>query len=50
MLGEITALDVCRHPLAIVRGFGGRAFLRCVSAVVTGRRCTFLEIALGGWR
>ena len=51
MLGEIRGLDVCRHPLAIVRGFGAGALLRCVVAVATGRRCTFLELALAkGWR
>ena len=44
MQGCITTIDVLRHPVAIWRLFGAACFLRCVHAVVTRRRCTFLEL------
>ncbi len=44
MHGVITAREVLRHPLAIVRLFGPRCYLRCLGALATRRRCTFLEM------
>jgi hypothetical protein len=44
MLGCITTIDVLRHPVAICRLFGPMCYLRCLRAVVTRRRCTFLEV------
>ncbi len=45
MRGSITSKDVFLHPLAILRFFGPGCYLRCLRAVVSGRRCTFLEVA-----
>jgi hypothetical protein len=44
MRGCITGKDVLRHPVMIYRLWGARCLLRCVSAVMSGRRCTFLEL------
>jgi hypothetical protein len=44
MRGCITGRDVLRHPLMIYRLWGGRCLLRCLSAVMGGRTCTFLEL------
>jgi hypothetical protein len=33
--------------MAICMAFGPGCWLRCVRAVVSGRRCTFLEIVSG---
>ena len=44
MQGCITARDVLRHPVMICRLWGPGCYLRCLHAVVTGRRCTFLEL------
>ena len=46
MNGTITRWHVVRHPLLILRGFGPRCYWRCVVAVVTGRKTTFLDVAL----
>jgi len=43
MRGTITSWDVVRHPVLILRGFGPVCYLRCILAVVSGRRTTFLE-------
>ncbi len=45
MRGSITSRDVLLHPLAIVRGWGPGCYLRCLRAVMSGRACTFLEVA-----
>jgi hypothetical protein len=44
MQGCITSRDVLRHSVTIWRLFGAGCYLRCLHAVVTHRRCTFLEI------
>lgn len=46
MRGTITGWDILAHPWLIVREFGPRCYLRCVSAVVTRRRTTFLDLSL----
>ncbi len=43
--GCITTRDVLLNASMIVRGFGLGAFLRCLRALLTGRRTTFLELA-----
>lgn len=50
MQGCITTRDVLRHPVIICRAFGVRCWLRCLQAAVSGRRCTFLEVAVIGVR
>ena len=50
MRGAIGDWDVVFHPLAIVRGFGLHAFLRCTWAIVSREQCTFLDLALSGHR
>jgi len=47
MQGVITGKDVLRHSLTIVRSFGPAAYLRCLGALASGRRCTFLELVCG---
>ncbi len=42
--GIITTHDVLRHPSLIVRSFGFRTFIRCLSALAMSRRTTFLEL------
>jgi len=44
--GTITGWHVVRHSWTIMRGFGPRCYLRCLVAVVRGRRTTFLDVAL----
>lgn len=44
MRGCITGKDVIRQSLTIVRLWGPRAYFRCLGAVVSRRRCTFLEV------
>ena len=46
MQGCITSRDVLLHAVTICRLWGPGCWLRCLHAVVTGRRGTFLE--LGG--
>ena len=49
MQGCITARDVLRHPVMICQLWGIGCYVRCLHAVVTRRRCTFLQlIATGG--
>jgi len=43
--GSITTKDVLLNASTIVRGFGLSTNVRCLHAVVTGRRTTFLELA-----
>jgi hypothetical protein len=47
MQGCITSRDVLRHPITICRLWGAGCYLRCLHAVVTRRRCTFLELVSG---
>ncbi len=44
MQGYITGKDVIRHSVTIVRLWGPRCYLRCLGAVLSGRRCTFLDV------
>lgn len=44
MTGVITSVHVFRHGWAIVREFGVRCYLRCLLAVLTRRRTTFLHL------
>ncbi len=46
MQGCITSRDVVRHPFMIYRLWGPGCYLRCLRAVVTGRRCTFLQLVM----
>jgi hypothetical protein len=42
--GTITNRDVLLYASTIVRSFGLGAYLRCLGALLTGRRTTFLEL------
>ncbi len=42
--GLITSADVLWHAPTIIRGFGLRRYLRCVAALLSRRRTTFLEL------
>lgn len=42
--GLITSKDVLWHAAGILRGYGLRRYLRCVLALVSRRRTTFLEL------
>jgi hypothetical protein len=44
MQGRITSRDVLRHPVLICRSWGPRSYLRCLRAIVTLQRCTFLQL------
>lgn len=44
MQGCITGKDVVRESFTIVRLWGPRCYLRCLKAVMSRRRCTFLEV------
>jgi hypothetical protein len=46
MRGLITGKDVVRHGFTIIRCYGPGCYLRCLRAVVLGRPCTFLSVAL----
>jgi hypothetical protein len=46
MRGCITGRDVLRHPYMICRLWGPGCYLRCLRAVMTGQRCTFLELVV----
>ena len=53
MRGCITERDVLLHPVLISRLWGLGCYLRCLHAVLTGRRCTFLQLAVANvpaWR
>ncbi len=43
--GTITTRDVLLNSSTIVRGFGLGTFVRCLRALLMGRRTTFLELA-----
>jgi hypothetical protein len=45
MQGSITTRHVLSHAMTIVREFGPRCYLRCIRAVLFGRRTTFLDCA-----
>lgn len=47
MKGVITSRDVATHLPLIWREFGSRCALRCVVALLTRRRTTFLELMYG---
>jgi hypothetical protein len=42
--GLITSKDVLWNAGGIVRNYGVRRYLRCISALLTKRRTTFLEL------
>jgi hypothetical protein len=42
--GLITSKDVLWRAGSIVRNYGVRRYLRCVGALLSGRRTTFLEL------
>ncbi len=42
--GTITTKDVVLNAWTIVRSFGLATYLRCLGALLTGRRTTFLEL------
>lgn len=46
MQGLITAKDVLCHPVIIVRSWGPTTYLRCLRALVSRRRATFLSVAV----
>jgi hypothetical protein len=46
MRGCITARDVLRHPVIICQLWGLACYLRCLMAIATGRRCTFLQLSV----
>ena len=43
--GSITTKDVLLNASTIVRSFGLSTYVRCLRALLTGRRTTFLELA-----
>ena len=43
--GTITTKDVLLNASTIVRSFGLSTYVRCLRALLTGRRTTFLELA-----
>ncbi len=42
--GLITSKDLLRHAGNIIRNYGVRRYLRCLRALLSGRRTTFLEL------
>lgn len=42
--GTITTRDVLRHTVTILRLWGPVFYGRCLLAIASGRRCTFLEV------
>ncbi len=42
--GLITGKDVLWRAGSIVRNYGVRRYLRCIGALLLGRRTTFLEL------
>jgi hypothetical protein len=48
--GAITTQDVLRHSLTILRLWGPGCYFRCLKAVVSRRRTTFLEVLYANGR
>jgi hypothetical protein len=46
MQGCITSRDVLRHPVIICQLWGLGCYVRCLHALLTRRRCTFLQLAV----
>jgi hypothetical protein len=46
--GAITAQDVLRHSLTILRLWGLGCYLRCLRAMLSRRPTTFLEVLFYG--
>ncbi len=46
--GTITSRDVLLHSLTILRLWGPAFYVRCIRAIASGRRCTFLEVLAKG--
>ena len=44
MQGCITGKDIVYQAYTIVRLWGLACYLRCLKALISGRRCTFLEV------
>jgi hypothetical protein len=44
MLGLVTSRHLVTQAMTIVSEFGLRTYLRCVGAVLSGRRCNFLQL------
>lgn len=44
MQGAITGKDVLVHSLTILRLWGPGVYIRCLRAMVSRRRCTFLAV------
>jgi hypothetical protein len=42
--GTITTRDVLVHTVTILRLWGPGFYARCLLAIASGRRCTFLEV------
>lgn len=42
--GTITTRDVLRHTVTILRLWGPVFYGKCLLAIASGRRCTFLEV------
>jgi hypothetical protein len=45
--GTITGKDVLIHSFTILRLWGPGVYLRCIRAICSGRRCTFLGVLSG---
>lgn len=50
MQGVITSRDVLKHLPLIWREFGTRCAMKALSAVLTGKKTTFLDVACGAER
>jgi len=46
--GLITSADVLLHAPTIIQCFGLRRYLRCLAALLSRRRTTFLELVCSG--
>ena len=47
MLGEMTLREVLAHRGSIRREFGSLCLVRCLLAVLSGRRTSLLAVAMG---
>lgn len=50
MLGVITGREVLSNVVLIYREFGALCLARCLWALASGRRCTFLQVAFARGR